>query len=291
MPERMAPRKKTQRWSTTTKLKRTKRPVSSSTKKSNVSQEWLNRYHDPSAPGSLGGVQRFAKAQGLPLKKAQRLLERDVGYTLHKPRRRRFATLPVIVGGLDDQWAADLVEVQRLAKHNRGIRYLLTVVDVLSKYAWVQPLKTKTGVALVKAFEKIVRQGGRHPNRLQTDRGKEFYNRTFQRWVDEQDIQHFSTEGDAKASVVERFNRTLKERLYRYLTTANTLRFDKVLPQLVQGYNATRHRSIGMPPRRRDVGQRRSRVETIVQQTIERPEKTPIQSGGSGPSQHDSSDL
>ena len=132
MPERMAPRKKTQRWSTTTtKLKRTKRPVSSSTKKSNVSQEWLNRYHDPSAPGSLGGVQRFAKAQGLPLKKAQRLLERDVGYTLHKPRRRRFATLPVIVGGLDDQWATDLVEVQRLAKHNRGIRYLLTVVDVL----------------------------------------------------------------------------------------------------------------------------------------------------------------
>ena len=246
----MAPRKKTQRWSTTTttKLKRTKRPVSSSsTKKSNVSQQWLSRYHDPSAPGSLGGVQRFAKAQGLPLKKAQRLLEQDVGYTLHKPRRRRFATLPVIVGGLDDQWAADLVEVQRLAKHNRGIRYLLTVVDVLSKYAWVQPLKTKTGVALVKAFEKIVRQG-RHPNRLQTDRGKEFYNRTFQRWVDEQDIQHFSTEGDAKASVVERFNRTLKERLYRYLTTANTLRFDNVLPELVQGYNATRHRSIGMPP-------------------------------------------
>ena len=112
MPERMAPRKKTQRWSTTTKLKRTKRPVSSSTKKSNVSQEWLYRYHDPSAPGSLGGVQRFAKAQDLPLKKAQQVLERDVGYTLHKPRRRRFATLPVIVGGLDDQWAVDLVENQ-----------------------------------------------------------------------------------------------------------------------------------------------------------------------------------
>ena len=224
MPERMAPRKK------------------------KVSQPWLSQYHDPRAPGSLGGVQRFAKAQGLPLKKAQRVLEQDVGYTLHKPRRRRFATLPVIVGGLDDQWAADLVEVQPLAKHNRGIRYLLTVVDVLSKYAWVEPLKTKTGVALVKAFEKIVRQGGRHPNRLQTDRGKEFYNRTFQRWVDEQGIHHFSTEGDAKASVVERFNRTLKERLYRYLTAANTLKFDNVLPELVQGYNATRHRSIGMPP-------------------------------------------
>ena len=207
----------------------------------------MSRYHDPRAPGSLGGVQRFAKAHRLPLKKAQRILERDLAYTLHKPRRRRFPTLPVIVGGLDDQWVADLVEVQPLAKYNRGIRYLFTVVDVLSKYAWVQPLKDKTGVTLVHAFDKIVK-GRRHPNRLQTDRGKEFYNRTFQRWLDEQGIQHFSTEGDAKASIVERFNRTLKERLYRYFTAANTLRFDDVLPELVQGYNATRHRSIGMAP-------------------------------------------
>ena len=215
-------------------------------KKRDVSQQWLSRYHDPRAPGSLGGVQRFAKAHQIPLKQAQRVLERGLAYTLHKPRRRRFPTVPLIVGGLDDQWVADLVEVQPLAKYNRGIRYLLTVLDVLSKYAWVQPLKAKTGVALVHAFDKILKQ--RRPNRLQTDRGKEFYNRTFQRWLDEQGIKHFSTEGDAKASVVERFNRTLKERLYRYFTAANTLRFDDVLPDLVQGYNATRHRSIGMAP-------------------------------------------
>ena len=91
-----------------------------------------------------------------------------------------------------------------------GIRYLLTVLDALSKYAWVQPLKAKTGVALVQAFDKILKQG-RRPNQLQTDRGTEFYNRTFQRWLEDQGIKHFATEGDAKASVVERFNRTLKE--------------------------------------------------------------------------------
>jgi len=76
MPERMAPRKK-----------------------NNVSQQWLSRYHDPRAPGSLGVVQRFAKAHQIPLKKVQRVLERDLAYTLHKPRRRRFPTVPVIVGG------------------------------------------------------------------------------------------------------------------------------------------------------------------------------------------------
>ena len=213
VPERMAPRKKNKR---------------------DVSQAWLSRYHDPRAPGSLGGVQRFAKAHRLPWKKAQRVLERDLAYTLHKPRRRRFPTVPVIVGGLDDQWVGDLVEVQPLAKYNRGIRYLLPVLDVLSKYAWAQPLKAKTGVALVRAFDKILKRR-RHPNRLQRDRGKEFYNRTFQRWLDEQGIEHFSTEGDAKASVVERFNRTLKERLYRYFTAANTLNLTMCYPSWSKG--------------------------------------------------------
>ena len=110
-----------------------------SVKKVSVAQALLKRYHDPKAKGSLGGIQRFAKAWGVPLKVAQNLLKRDLAYTLHKPRRRRFPTVPVVVGGLDDQWVADLVEVQYLAKYNRGIRYLLTVVDVLSKFAWVHP--------------------------------------------------------------------------------------------------------------------------------------------------------
>jgi len=76
-----------------------------------------------------------------------------------------------MVGGLDDQWVADLIEVQPLGKYNKGIRYLLTVIDVLSKYAWVQPLKNKTGPSVVEAFETIVEEG-RKPVRLQTDKGK-----------------------------------------------------------------------------------------------------------------------
>ena len=108
-------------------------------------------------------------------------------------------------------------------------------------------LKFKTGVALVKSFDKILKQG-RKSNRLQTDRGTEFYNLTFQRWVKDHGIDHFSTEGNAKAAVTERSNRTLKERLYRYFTAVNTLRFDDTLPKLVEGYSAMRHRSIGMAP-------------------------------------------
>ena len=204
-------------------------------------------YEDPSVAGSLGGVVRFAKAQKLPVAKVREKLEANLGYTLHKPTRRNFPTLPVMVFGIDDQWVADLIEVGNIAKANRGYRYLLTVVDVFSKYAWVEPVKSKTGKAVTAAFEKILRQG-RTPRRLQTDDGKEFYNKTFQALMKQRDIVHFSTSGDTKASVVERFNRTLKERLYRYFTVKNTLKYLPVLKDLVMGYNRSYHRSIKMAP-------------------------------------------
>ena len=218
-----------------------------SKKKKIKKRDFLAAYHDPAASGRLGGVRRFAQAQGITVDQAKTVLEKDLGYTLHKPRRQRFEKLPVVAEGLDHQWVADLVEVQKLAKYNRGYRYLLTVIDVLSKYAWVQPLKDKTGVQLVKALEKILKTG-RRPIQLQTDPGKEFYNKMFQQFLEKEGIHHFSMEGDAKASVVERFNRTLKTRMYRYLTSANTLRYEDVLPSLVRGYNATKHGSIGLPP-------------------------------------------
>ena len=204
-------------------------------------------YEDPSVAGSLGGVVRFAKAQKLPVVKVREKLEANLGYTLHKPTRRHFRTLPVLVFGIDEQWVADPFEGGNIAKSNRGYRYLLTVVGVFSKYAWVEPVKSKTGKAA--AFEKILKQSdGRTPRRLETDDGKEFYNKTFQALMKRKDIVHFSTFGDTKTSVVERFNRTLKERLYRYFTVKNTLKYLPVLKDLVMGYNRSYHRSIKMAP-------------------------------------------
>ena len=89
---------------------------------------------------------------------------------------------------------------------------------------------------------------GRKPIKLQTDDGKEFYNKTFQQLLNHYKIHHFSTSGDTKASVVERFNRTLKQRMFCYFTTNNTLKFVPVLQSLVKGYNRSYHRSIKMAP-------------------------------------------
>ena len=120
---------------------------------------------------------------------------------------------------------------------------------MLSKYAWVEPVKSKTGKDVTTAFEKILKRSDRRqPLKLQTDDGKDFYNKTFQALMKRKGIHHFSTSGDTKASVVERLNRTLKKRLYRYFTVKNTLSYLPVLKELVTGYNRSYHRSIKMAP-------------------------------------------
>ena len=102
----------------------------------------------------------------------------------------------------------------------------------------MEPVKSKTGQDVMNALEKILKRSqGRQPQNLQTDGGKEFYNKHFQALMKQKNIHHFSTSGDTKASVVERFNCTLKERLYHYVTIKNTLIFLPALQDLVLGYN------------------------------------------------------
>ena len=235
---------------TTTTTRRYRRTKKSKKRPSRVTDgELKRRYRDPGQPGSLGGAARFAKAQGITVQRAKRILEHELGYTLHKPTRRRFPTSRVLVFGPDEQWAADLIDVQKLKRDNKGTNYLLTVVDVFSKYAWVVPIKQKTGPLVAQALATLFQTSKRTPQKLQTDDGKEFYNKHVTKVLKDHGTHHFSTAGDTKASVVERFNRTFKQRLYRYMTTYNTFKYLSSLPKLVDGYNASFHRSIGRAPR------------------------------------------
>ena len=155
-----------------------------------------------------------------------------------------------IVYGIDDQWQADLVDMQEWRRENHGYAHLLTCIDVFSKYAWVRPLISKSAEAVRDAFEDIFAESdARIPCRLQTDKGKEFLNRPVQNLFKDYGIEHFTTENEmTKASVVERFNRTLKARMWRYFTENGNHQFIDALQLLVQGYNASYHRTIGMAP-------------------------------------------
>jgi len=91
---------------------------------------------------------------------------------LHAPARKNFPRRPVVVRGYDDLWQADVVEMRPYARQNKGHNYILTVIDVFSKYAWAVPLKTKSGNEVVAALYKIFRKSARRPKNLQTDNGK-----------------------------------------------------------------------------------------------------------------------
>ena len=102
------------------------------------------------------------------------------------PIRRNFQRRRVVVGGIDEQWQADLVDLISLIKENKNFQYLLTVIDVFSKFAWVAPLKQKTGKCLVKSFANILKRSKRFPKALQTDKGKEFVNKFFSEMAERQ---------------------------------------------------------------------------------------------------------
>lgn len=137
--------------------------------------------------------------------------------------------------------------MQALAQHNDDHHYLLTVIDVFSKKAVARCLKRKTVAEVVRAFESIFKESP-IPLKLQTDIGKEFLNKSFQTLMTKYDIMHFTTASDLKASVVERFNRTLKRRMWKYFTVNNTMRYRNVLQDLLKGYNNSFHTSIKMTP-------------------------------------------
>ena len=133
-------------------------------------------YYDPKRPGGYGGMERLyadVKKEGkfkISREKVKKWLMEQDAYTLHKPARRHFKRNRVIVGGIDQQWQMDLADMQSMQKFNEGYRYLLVCIDVLSKYAWVIPLKNKTGLSLVEAF-KIILSSGRKPEKIMTDQG------------------------------------------------------------------------------------------------------------------------
>lgn len=162
---------------------------------------------------------------------------------LHKPVVRKFRKRRVIVYGIDEIWGADLVDMQAFAKDNDGFRFLLSVIDVYSKYGWLVPIKDKSGKSVADAFEKIY-SGGRKPRKLWVDKGKEFYNKQ----VKSLGVELYSTENEEKSCIVERYNRTMKEKMYKYFTANNTRRYVDVLDSMVKIYNNTIHHSTKVTP-------------------------------------------
>ena len=187
---------------------------------------------------------------------------------LHKPIKRKFQKRLVFAKNVDEIWAADLVDMQSFAKFNNGYKYILMAIDVFSKYGWAVPIKTKSGIAVADALKKILRDS--KPAMLWTDKGKEFYNISVARLLKKNGIKLYSTENEEKASVVERWNRTIKTLMWKYFSANNTNRYIDILEKLIEKYNDTKHRTIGCTPR---IARQPSSYERVFKKLYEKQSK------------------
>ena len=169
---------------------------------------------------------------------------------LHKPIIRKFEKRKVYSAFKDNIWGVDLADMQLLSKYNKGIRFSLCVIDIFSKYAWFVPLKDKKVLSIVKAFQSILKQSNskRKPNKTWLDKGSEFYNAYFKKWLRDNNIVMFSTHNEGKSVVAERFIGTLKSRIYKYMTSISKNVYIDKLDDIVDEYNNAYHTTIKMKP-------------------------------------------
>jgi len=144
----------------------------------------------------------------------------------------------VYVKKIDEIWAADLIEMQLFSDNNDGVKYLLAIVDIFSKHGWMVPLKQKTGAAISAAFQSIF-NGGRMPRKMWVDKGKEFYNKDVKLLLESKSCSLYSTKNEQKSCVVEKSNRTMKEKMFKYFYANSTRIYLDILDEMVNNYNNT----------------------------------------------------
>ena len=216
-----------------------------------LSEEEENRlkeiYYDPSHPAALSSPAALAVAANVAVKKTREWLKKQATYTLHKRARKTYPDRKYYVNAIDDQWQMDLADMNQIQRQNGNHRCTLTCIDILSRYAWARPLKTKSGNEVAAAIADIF-ESGRKPRRIQTDQGREFFNPAVKKLLSDNDIELFSVKSPVKAAMVERFNRTLKSKIWRMFTSRNNHKWLDDLPKLVYSYNNAKHRTIAMKP-------------------------------------------
>ena len=148
----------------------------------------------------------------------------------------------------DNIWAADLADVQLISKFNKGFRFLLCVIDIYNKYAWVVPLKDKKDVSIVNAFQSFLKKSNRKPNKTWVDKGSEFYNSHFKKWLKDNSVEMYSTHNEGKSVVAESFIRTIKDKINKCMTSISKNVYIDKLDDIVHKYNNKKYRTIKMKP-------------------------------------------
>ena len=207
----------------------------------------MNKYHEDE-PYSFGGKNRLVEYVGK--KKAEEITSKSDIYTRFKQHRKPKKYSPIYVYNRRELFQSDVVFFKNkdMVEANNGYKYLFTTIDVFTKMAWVYPLKANTCKNIMECFKDILEKCGRKPKRLNTDRGSEMICTRFEEYLKEKKIHHYLAYTLRKCPVVERFNLTIQQLLYRIMAKNNTLCWVKFIDQAMKIYLNRKHRTIGMSP-------------------------------------------
>jgi hypothetical protein len=200
-------------------------------------------------------------------------LKTQIVNELHRPARKNFPRRNTVLKGMNDLYQADLVEVIPHSRINKGFKYILTVINCFTKVADAIPLSNKTGKTVSQAMEKIIKRDKNSIRHLQTDDGKEYFNQWFDALMKKYEINHYSTKSDKKASIIERFNRTLKGSMYKQFSSRGSYVWYDILSKLIKDYNHKYHRTIGMKPIEVNKNNERFVMSRIIKMTKPKVEK------------------
>ena len=174
--------------------------------------------------------------------------KKKIAEEIFSPVIKKFQRIQIQTHYKDECWSIDLIDRSSLAKYNKNYKFIFTIIDNHTKYAWAIPLKDKSGKSTTTALKSLIEKTKRKPDKVWSDRGKEFYNKTFLDFLKEQNIHIYSTHSDLKAVFVERFNRTLLDLIKKPMYIEGKACWLNQLDAALQKYNNRVHATTRMTP-------------------------------------------
>ena len=174
--------------------------------------------------------------------------KKEIAKEIFSPVIKKFQRIQIQTHYKDECWSIDLIDRSSLAKYNKNYKFIFTIIDNHTKYAWAIPLKDKSGKSTTNAFKSLIEKAKRKPDKIWSDRGKEFYNKTFLDYLKQNEIQIYSTHSDLKAVFVERFNRTLLDLIKEPMYIEGKACWLNHLDTAMEKYNNRVHTTTKMTP-------------------------------------------
>ena len=203
---------------------------------------------EPWSFGSLNTIRDHKK--DLTSTNINNILAKNDIYTRFKRYRKPNRYSPIFVYKRRELFQADVVFFNDpdMVKANDGYRYLFTCIDCFSKMAWIYPLKRNTCDSVMNCFKDILSICGEKPERLNSDRGSELICKKFRDYLKEQKIHHYLSYSVRKCPIIERFNLTIQNLLYKIMTYNRSLKWCIFIDQAMKIYLNRKHSTIRMSP-------------------------------------------